>query len=154
MSAEIPRDKSRSRQWTAVIVPSESEAFPGSGDGAIQPLLASLDSCLRINANPYVQGLAGRGMENHQLPKDPQENNPRTRPLSLPYLINCPVDQGQRTPSEARDNPSFQHTRPQTSLLQSPGQQDLLVQQHVDLLQRVVQEQNRLLTLMNPGEFC
>ncbi|XP_064196422.1 centromere protein J isoform X2 [Anguilla rostrata] len=150
MSAEIPHDKSCSRQWTAVIIPSESEPPPDGRNAAIQPLLASLDSCLRINANPYVQGIAARGMENQKLPRDPQENNPSTRPLPLPY-VNCPVDQGQRPLVVARDNPAFQHTRLQTALLQSPGHQDLLVQQHMDLLQRVVQEQNRLLTLMNPG---
>lgn len=118
MSAEIPHDKSRSRHWTAVIIPSESEPRPDSRNGAIQPLLASLDNCLRINANPYVQGISAYGMENQKLPQDPQENNPSTTPLHLPYVVNCPVDQGQRPQVVARDNPAFQHTRLQTALLQ------------------------------------
>ncbi|KAJ8270712.1 hypothetical protein GJAV_G00118380 [Gymnothorax javanicus] len=76
------------------------------------------------------------------------------REIQRESLVTDPrltLTQEQWSQAAARDNVSFPYARQQTALLPGPGQQDVLVQQHVDLLQKVVQEQNRLLTLMNPG---
>ncbi|XP_069035321.1 centromere protein J isoform X2 [Lepisosteus oculatus] len=153
MSAEIPMNKHYVKQWS-VDLPSESEVDSYKKEDGDMPKPMSVEN--HSTNNNFTNGncSAISNMDNKHTPQDKQARNHVSESLHLPHFLNSVVDPEQLqagTPSSVFGHQTVHQALLYRTLLQSPAQHEQLIQLQMEHLQRLVQEQNRLISLMNPA---
>ncbi|XP_058880219.1 centromere protein J isoform X3 [Acipenser ruthenus] len=164
MSADIPNDKKLLKQWSMDL---SSALQPNSLNMSDTDAQAQKDNCnvftVQIpvvnhsTSNSFVNtdNSGFNHVVNSQIGQDSSSNSFSTNPLLFPHLLNTNLIQGQLQSDVASEplaqNQSGQQAMLSRALLQNPGQQEQLIRYQMENLQRLVQEQNKLISLMNPG---
>ncbi|XP_041106425.1 centromere protein J isoform X2 [Polyodon spathula] len=164
MSADIPKDKKLLRHWSMDL---SSELEPNSRNMIDTDAQSQKDNCNAYTVQiPVVNHSTSNNfvntdnsginhVDNSRIVQHSSSNSFSTNPLLFPLLLNTNLIQGQLQSDVASEPLAQNQSGPQAvlsrALLQNPGQQEQLIRYQVENLQRLVQEQNKLISLINPG---
>ncbi|XP_028652792.2 centromere protein J [Erpetoichthys calabaricus] len=146
-------DKKYLRQWSADLSPKMELSICNSQDTEVQGEKSSGISQDRPTHSTDLTPLSNM-LSNHTALDSPSHSI-FSSPFHLPNYIYPNLNQGHLQ-SDIPSVPLLHHPVGQQALvyqprLQTPEPQEQLIRQHMEHLQRLVQEQNRIISLINPG---